>query len=146
MSTSDALEADASLEAHRLVARFLQHHSYTAALDAFLSDSAQTHPRLSSVLNRDEPSTGEDLQDVVDDWMATRLARLRVSDPSVTLREQLEQLAYSETRVKPARTALREATNVLTVTRGVLPRRQWDSSELRFRTCVSSRTRSSPQR
>ncbi|GAA5833879.1 hypothetical protein JCM9279_001649 [Rhodotorula babjevae] len=137
---------DASLEAHRLVARFLRHHGYSSTLEAFVLDSSNTHPRLQSHLDRPaaappaEPhahDTGEDLQDVVDEWLASRLARLKVHDTAATLREQLDQLEYPDegaSKVGPARTAWREASNVLTVTSAVVPRREWDSSELRFRT------------
>lgn len=143
---------DASLEAHRLVARFLRHHRYHSTLDSFLAESVNTHPRLQAHLDRPPVpttaelhahDTGEDLQDVVDEWLGSRLARLKVNDTAATLREQLDQLEYTEgegdgrgDKVGPARTAWRETSNVLTVTRAVVPRREWDSSELRFRTCV----------
>ncbi|GAA5943755.1 hypothetical protein JCM3775_000943 [Rhodotorula graminis] len=140
-SSTDAPASDASLEAHRLVARFLRHHRYESTLASFLADSANNHPRLESHLARPRrPDTGEDLQDVVDEWLAARLARLRVHDSAATLRDQLDQLEYyaeasgSSAAVGPARTAWRETSNVLTVSRAVVPRREWDSSELRFRT------------
>ena len=144
-----ALTTDASLEAHRLVARFLRHLGYTSTLTSLLVESTNNHPLLQSHLDRTtapsaEPhahDTGEDLQDVVDEWLASRLARLKVNDTAATLREQLDQLEYTEgegegAKVGPARTAWRETSNVLTVTSAVVPRREWDSSELRFRTCV----------
>ncbi|GAA6047451.1 hypothetical protein JCM3770_001311 [Rhodotorula araucariae] len=140
MSSSDTPPLDASLEAHRLVAHFLRSHRYSASLASFLDDSAETHPRLAHVLHLEETAgsprhAGQDLQDVVDSWVASRMARLKVDDPTQSLRDNLDGLEYSDSgEPAPARTAFREPSNVLTVTRGILPRRQWDSSELRFRT------------
>ncbi|BGP40411.1 hypothetical protein JCM10450v2_004394 [Rhodotorula kratochvilovae] len=143
MSSSEIPALDASLEAHRLVARFLRSHRYDAALASFLDDTADTHPKLPYLLHREATAqnaphdAGEDLQDVVDSWFAARVARLKVDDPVQSLRDQLDELDFTEEKGKekaPARTALRETSNVLTVTKGVFPRRQWDSSELRFRT------------
>ncbi|GAA6001598.1 hypothetical protein JCM10207_006744 [Rhodosporidiobolus poonsookiae] len=127
------MSADApepSLATFQLVARFLRSHNLTSTLDALLHEA---DPRLAAQIDRPPADSGNDLQDVVEDWIAQRLSRLRVDDPSAAPLEQLRQLEVRGKLPDRVRTAVKEATNVLSVTRGTLPRRSWDSSELRFR-------------
>ncbi|GAA5985475.1 hypothetical protein JCM11641_007080 [Rhodosporidiobolus odoratus] len=123
---------DASVEAHRLIARFLRSHNYHDALSSFLREAAEANPRLTRL---DAPSTdgGHDFQDIVEDWVGNRLARLKVDDPTTPLLDQMAKLELLGKLPDVVRTAFKETTNVLTVNRGVLPRRSWDSSELRFK-------------
>ncbi|GJN90773.1 hypothetical protein Rhopal_003787-T1 [Rhodotorula paludigena] len=139
----DRPQLDSSVEAHRLVARFLRSHGYTATLDSFLADATSNHPRLPSLLDRTGAAgqdAGHDLQDVVDDWVSSRLARLKVDDPLETLRDQLDQCELVEQEVPKGevQTGVRDATNILTVTRGTLPRREWDTQESRYRSYDTS--------
>jgi hypothetical protein len=128
---------DPSVETHRLVARFLRSQGYAAALETFISESSNSHPRLPFLLDADPAAgdAGEDLQDLVENTLAARLARLRVDDAASSLRERLAGLEVKEAELPKgkARTAVRETSNVLTVQRGVLPRREWDTQQHRFR-------------
>ncbi|BGP24940.1 WD40 repeat containing protein [Rhodotorula toruloides] len=127
---------DASVEAHRLVARFLRSQGYSAALDSFINEVSHAHPRLPCLLDADPTAgdAGEDLQDLVENAVAARLARLRVDDPTSSLRDQLVGLELKEVELPKckARTVVREMSNVLTVQRGVLPKREWDTQQHRF--------------
>lgn len=128
---------DAFAEAHRLVARFLRSQGYSAALESFISEASHSHPRLPSLLDVDPAAgdAGQDLQDLVEYAVSARLARLRVDDPTSSLREHLVGLELKEAELPKgkARTAVRETSNVLTVQQGVLPKREWDTQQHRFR-------------
>lgn len=135
--TSQAIQQppDASLEAHRLVHRFLLNHGYTDSAAAFEREATRANHRFTSAA-RNPGEAGHDLQDVVDDWVANRLARLKVDDPTATLKDQLDQLELDPDELPreevQVRTAIRDASNVLSVKRAMVPRREWDSQQLRF--------------
>ncbi|GAA5854313.1 hypothetical protein JCM8547_001778 [Rhodosporidiobolus lusitaniae] len=126
---------DADYEAHRLVYHFLRSHNYSAAADSLLHDD-HLPPRLAARLQRPEPVTtggGHGLTDIVEDWLAARLSRTKLDDPSAPLLEEIQRLELKGKLPEHVRTAVRESTNVLTVKRGALPKRSWDSDELRFK-------------
>lgn len=136
---ADGTTPDSSLEAHQLVYRFLVHHGYRDAAAALDREAAAANPRITC--SRPVSSTaGHDLQDVVDDWIANRLARLQVDDPTQTLKDRLDQLELASDELPRSangvggtvRTAIRDASNVLCVKRARVPRREWDSHQLRF--------------
>ncbi|GAA6028276.1 hypothetical protein JCM8097_006952 [Rhodosporidiobolus ruineniae] len=129
-------DADPSVEAHRLVAGFLRSHGYTKTLDALLNESISTNPRLPVLIEHSGAAddSGVGLEDVVEYLLAARLARAKLDDPAAPLRDDLNQLHLVDNALpKKVRTAVSEASNVLTVKKGVLPKRSWDSAELRFR-------------
>ncbi|GAA5983325.1 hypothetical protein JCM10908_000242 [Rhodotorula pacifica] len=137
-ATSSQTPPDPAVEAHRLVLRFLHNHGYTDTATAFEREASHANSRILQQLHRTslELNGGHDLQDVVDEWVANRLARLKVDDPTETLKEQLQSLELNDDELPndsvEVRTAIRDASNVLCVQRAVVPRREWDSQQLRF--------------
>lgn len=130
-------EIDPAIEAHRLVLRFLNHQGYHDAASALQREAARSNPRILQRILAPVSSSGDpgyDWQDVVDDFVAARLARCKVDDPTATLKEQLEALELDEHELPQGevRTAIRDASNVLCVQRASVPRREWDSQQLRF--------------
>ncbi|BGP16524.1 hypothetical protein JCM10213_001137 [Rhodosporidiobolus nylandii] len=124
---------DPSLLAHQLIVRFLRSHNYSDALAAFSREAAADNPRLAGLEHISAADGGHDLGDVVEDWVAARLARMKVDDPVADLAEQIRRLELSAKLPDRVKTAVKEASNVLTVQGGVLPRRSWDSSQDRFK-------------
>ncbi|BGP72559.1 hypothetical protein NBRC10513v2_005955 [Rhodotorula toruloides] len=106
------------------------------AMERLYSEASRSHPRLPSLLDADPAAgdAGQDLQDLVENALSARLARLRVDDPTSSLRERLVRLELKEAELpkRKARTVVRETSNVLTVQSGVLPKREWDTQQHRF--------------
>ncbi|GAA5959061.1 hypothetical protein JCM3765_006327 [Sporobolomyces pararoseus] len=135
---------DANEQAHILIARFLSHQNYSATLSAFLSESTSKNPQLrftSQTAERDRD--GQDWNDLVEDWIARKISQVKLQDQDSQLEEELKSLESSNildqqripNRVK---TVIKEATNVLNVKQGVLPRKEWDSIKLEFKESSTS--------
>ncbi|GAA5828733.1 hypothetical protein JCM11251_005855 [Rhodosporidiobolus azoricus] len=133
--SDSTLPPSASVESHRLVASFLRSMGYSDTLEALLRESSSTDERLPGLIER--PSTafgaGHDLQDVVEEYLASRLARSKLEDPTAPLVDNLKRLELKGKLPDRVKTAITDGSNVLTVQRGILPKRSWDSDELRFR-------------
>ena len=131
---------DANEQAHILIARFLSHQNYTATLSSFLSESTSANPQLRLSSNTHGDGQGEDWNDLVEDWIARKVSRIKLQDQDSKLEEELKNLESSSSNIfdrqrLPSRvkTVVKEATNVLNVKQGVLPRKEWDSIKLEFR-------------
>ncbi|GAA5863263.1 hypothetical protein JCM3774_000833 [Rhodotorula dairenensis] len=138
LAPTQALPPDPAIEAHRLVLRFLNHQGYHDAASALQREAARANPRiLQRILAPVDLGGGDpgyDWQDVVDDFLGARLARCTVDDPTATLKEQLDALEIDEHELPQGevRTAIRDASNVLCVQSASVPRREWDTQQLRF--------------
>ena len=125
---------DANEQAHILIARFLSHQNYTATLSSFLSESTSANPQLRLSSNTHGDGQGEDWNDLVEDWIARKVSRIKLQDQDSKLEEELKNLESSSSNIfdrqrLPSRvkTVVKEATNVLNV------KQEWDSIKLEFR-------------
>lgn len=131
---------DAGELAHTLVARFLSHHDYRDTLAALVRESRTRDPRLGAAVSAShDPATTTDWNDVVEDWIASRVTQDKLGDKDDELNQRLERLALESSNrsaaaeVKSVETVVREATNVLNVARGSLPTKTWDPTSLAFK-------------
>jgi hypothetical protein len=119
------------LEAYQLIASFLTSKGHTSTLSSLLEE---VPPQIAQQLQRPsfQQGGGHNLTDVVEDLISARLSRAKLADSTTPLLDQLNELKVGTVPDKVS-TAVRESSNVLVVKRGVLPKRSWDSDELRFR-------------
>ncbi|GAA6062307.1 hypothetical protein JCM10212_006859 [Sporobolomyces blumeae] len=131
---------DATTEAHRLVARFLHHQSYSNTLAAFLDEASTKHPNLSlRSIATSSTDDSTDWNDLVESWIARDVSERKANDPDSSLADRLDHVHLPEDVVVPSkvRTVIKEASNVLTVKSGTYVRKEWDSTALRFTTSTS---------
>ncbi|GAA5928945.1 hypothetical protein JCM1841_006424 [Sporobolomyces salmonicolor] len=136
MSTDPSKESDAVYQSHLLVARFLHAQGYSSTLSSFAAEAHSRHPalRLPALDSSSQSVEGDDWNDVVEEWIARRMTRLKVNDEGERIMDQLEGLEF-ENAVLPTKveTVVREGSNLLAVKKGVMPRKKWDSAELQFK-------------
>ncbi|GAA5924556.1 WD40 repeat domain-containing protein [Sporobolomyces koalae] len=137
-------QLDAHEQAHRLIARFLSHQDYQQTLATFLSEAAAKHPhlRLSAAPVAEQ---GEDWNDVLEAYLARKMSQASIDDGDSRIEQMLNQLSVpNDTVPHTVRTVVKEATNILNVCKGVLPRKEWDSQALEFksstRPCIFTTT------
>lgn len=128
---------DANEQAHLLIARFLSHQNYSATLSSFLEESTSKHPqlRLNPHQSNDEQ---EDWNDVVEEWIAKKVTQIKLQDGDSKLRDELAKLESTREERMPSkvRTVVKEASNILNVRKGTVPRKEWDSAALEFKSQV----------
>jgi hypothetical protein len=127
---------DSNQHAHLLIARFLSHQDYSATLSSFLSEATSKHPQLRLHPNAKQQD-GEDWNDLVEEWIARKVSNIKLQDEDGKLQEMLNHLEANDTdearMPEKVRTIVKEATNVLNVRRGILPKKEWDSATLEFK-------------
>mgnify|MGYP001588686599 FL=1 len=120
---------------HQLVAGFLASQGYTDTLAAFNREAAAALDGV-ELLTPTEAST--DLRDVVADYLTSRMHALAI--PAPPLEDELLRLKLESPLPTKITKVIRDGTNVLTVRRGVLPRRAWEGTSGRFKRYVGAST------
>ncbi|GAA5886717.1 hypothetical protein JCM5296_006380 [Sporobolomyces johnsonii] len=136
MSTDPSRHSDAAYQSHLLVARFLHAQGYSSTLSSFAAEAHARHPalRLPALDSPAHSVEGDDWNDVVEEWIARRMSRLKVNDDGERIRDQLETLELEDALLpSKVETVVREGSNLLAIKKGVLPRKRWDSAELQFK-------------
>jgi hypothetical protein len=105
-------------------------------LNRFISESTSKHPQLryTPAASPGEESE-EDWNDLVEDWIARKVTKFKLDDTNDQLLQELNKLSITSPSPRPnkVRTVIREATNVLNVQKGELPRKVWDRESLEFK-------------
>lgn len=116
---------------HALVASFLASQGYTDTLAAFKRDCADQY----EVDGDDEPKEELDLREVVEEFLTTRMKSIAIAP--APLDDKLEGMVVKMVLPDRISRTVRLPTNVLSVSPGSLPTRNWDSTAGRFKACVS---------
>lgn len=126
---------DADQQAHLLIARFLTRQGYSQTLSSFLSEATSKNPQLR--IHSHETQQGEDWNDLVEDWIARKVSRIKLTDHSQQLEDQLNRVKLDDRKLpRVVKTVIKEATNILNVKKGQLPKMEWDSASLEFKSQV----------
>ncbi|KAK4696783.1 hypothetical protein P7C70_g8317, partial [Phenoliferia sp. Uapishka_3] len=113
---------------HVIILRFLESQGYIDTLSAFKREASSA---LSDVDLLSETDASTDLREVVEDYLAKRFNALEI--PTAPLEEELQKLRCTGVVPNKVVKVIRDGTNVLSVRKGVLPRRSWDSQVGRFK-------------
>jgi hypothetical protein len=116
---------------HALVASFLASQGYTDTLAAFKRECSDQY----EVDGEDEPKEVLDLREVVEEFLTTRMKSVAIAP--APLEDKLDTMVVKMALPDRISRTIRLPTNVLSVSPGSLPARNWDPTVGLFKRCVS---------